>query len=178
VLRTAGTPGANGGRGILLAHRGADSARAIVTAANYDVTDPQVSPHSRWIAYVSAETGKENVFVRPFPDVNKGKWQISAGGSAGPFWAHSGRELFYVNANHDVVDMSLRTTPSFSPGAARVLFHLDPAQYQIPDWCCQWDIAPDDQRFLLARWELGRTADQRLILVQNWLEELKGQVSR
>ena len=177
VLRTAGTPGARGGRGILLVRPGADTAGALVTAAGYDVTDPQVSPDSRWIAYVSSETGRENVFVRPFPDVNAGKWQISTDGGRGPLWAHSGRELFYVDANNDVVDVSVRTKPTFSPGTSKVLFHLDPAQYVIPTWCCQWDIARGDERFLMARLVgSGGSADQRMILVQNWLEEVKAKV--
>jgi len=178
VLRTAGTPAARGGRSILLARPGEDTARALITAGSgYDVTDPQVSPDSRWIAYVSSETGEENVFVRPFPDASAGKWQISTDGGSGPLWAHSGRELFYVDANHDVVDVSVQTTPAFRPGSSHVLFHLDPAEYEIPTWCCQWDIAPGDQRFLMARVVgSGGSAKQQIILVQNWLEEVKAKV--
>jgi Tol biopolymer transport system component len=178
VLRTAGTPSAGGGRSILLARPGADTARALITAAaGYDVTDPQISPDSRWIAYVSGETGQENVFVRPFPDVNEGKWQISTDGGSGPLWAHSGRELFYVNANTDVVDVGVRTKPTFSAGSRQVLFHLDPARYVMPDWCCKWDVAPGDQRFLMARLVgTGNSADQRILLVQSWLEEIEAKV--
>jgi serine/threonine-protein kinase len=178
VLRTAGTPAARGGRSILLARPGDDTARALIKAgADYDVVDPQISPDSRWIAYVSSETGQENVFVRPFPDVNEGKWQISTDGGSGPLWAHSGRELFYVNANTDVVDVGVRTKPTFSPETGKVLFHLDPARYAIPNWCCQWDIAPGDQRFLMARLVgTGNSAVQQIILVQNWLQEVKAKV--
>ena len=82
VLRTAGTPGNQGGRGILIVRRGEDTAVATVAADGYDETDPQISPDSRWIAYVSGETGKDNVFVRPFPEVTGGKWQISTDGGA------------------------------------------------------------------------------------------------
>ena len=82
-----------------------------------------------------------------------------------------------MNARQDVVDVSVRTKPTFSPGTGTVLFHLDPGQYLIPRWCCLWGIAPGDQRFLVARTVgSGRSADQRLVLVQNWLEEVKAKV--
>ncbi len=178
VLRTGGTPGVNGGRGIVIVHPGKDSVPKPLLTGGYDEMDPQISPDSRWIAYVSNETGRDEVFVRPFPDVNDGKWQISTDGGDGPLWAHSGRELFFVDARNDVVDVSIRTKPSFSPGTGKVLFHLR-SEYVIPHWCCQWDIAPDDQRFLMARAaEAGNGAGEHTILVENWLQEVKEETKK
>jgi len=73
--------------------------------------------------------------------------------------------------------VGVRTKPTFSPETGKVLFHLDPARYAIPNWCCQWDIAPGDQRFLMARLVgTGNSAVQQIILVQNWLQEVKAKV--
>jgi len=178
VLRTGGTPGEPGGRDILIVRPGKDSVPRPLLTGSYDEMDPQISPDSRWIAYVSSETGRDEVFVRPFPDVNDGKWQISTDGGDGPLWAHSGRELFFVNAKNDVVDVSIRTKPSFSAGTGKVLFHVG-SEYVIPKWCCYWDVAPDDHRFLMARAAgAGKSADQRTILVENWLQEVKEETTK
>ena len=56
----------------------------------------EVSPDGRWLAYESNESGQFEVFVRPFPDVNKGRWQVSTGGGTQPLWARNGQELFYL----------------------------------------------------------------------------------
>ena len=61
----------------------------------YHETQPQISPDGRWMAYVSDESGKSEVYVRPFPDVDKGKWQVSTSGGDSPLWSPDGRELFY-----------------------------------------------------------------------------------
>ena len=58
-------------------------------------TVPQVSPDGRWMAYTSDETGQNEIYVRPFPEVNEGKWQVSTGGGDSPLWSPDGRELFY-----------------------------------------------------------------------------------
>ncbi len=176
VLRTGGVPGVTGGRDILGFRPGEDTAATSLMAAGYDEEAPAVSSDSRWIAYVSNETGRDEVFVRPFPDVNGGKWQVSTDGGDAPLWAHSGRELFFVNAKNDVVSASVRTGAGFSVGTSKVLFHLG-SEYVVPSWCCQWDVTPDDQRFLMVRGAgTGKTEDQRTILVENWFEELKSKL--
>jgi len=56
-----------------------------------------VSPHGRWLAYEANNSGQFEVYVRPFPDVNSGTWQVSTGGGTRPLWARSGQELFYLS---------------------------------------------------------------------------------
>ena len=55
----------------------------------------EVSPDGRWLAYQSNEFGRFEVYVRPFPDVDQGHWQVSTGGGLAPLWARSGEELFF-----------------------------------------------------------------------------------
>ena len=63
--------------------------------STFDEGNADISPDGRWIAYDSDETGREEVYVRPFPDVEGGRWQVSTAGGREPIWARSGRELFY-----------------------------------------------------------------------------------
>ncbi len=61
----------------------------------YEKGQPKVSPDGRWMAYMSDESGKSEIYVRPFPEVNQGRWQVSTGGGDTPLWSPDGRELFY-----------------------------------------------------------------------------------
>ena len=56
----------------------------------------EISPDGRWVAYQSNESGQDEIYVRPFPDADRGRWQISTGGGTRPLWARSGKELFYL----------------------------------------------------------------------------------
>ena len=74
---------------------------------------PALSPDGRWLAYVSDETGSSEVYVRAFPDVNSGKWQVSTGGGVMPMWAHDGRELYYLDNNRSLVAARVDTDSGF-----------------------------------------------------------------
>ena len=62
----------------------------------FDERGGVVSPDGRWLAYESNRSGAYEVYVQPFPDVDRGLWQVSTGGGTQPLWARNGRELFYV----------------------------------------------------------------------------------
>ena len=78
------------------------------------------SPDGRWLAYVSIESGRPEVYVQPYPGPG-GKWQVSIDGGTEPVWSRNGRELFYRSGNRM---MAVETTmqPSFSAGKPRMLF--------------------------------------------------------
>ncbi|MEO7363214.1 MAG: hypothetical protein ABI120_22970 [Gemmatimonadaceae bacterium] len=88
VLGTARNDAAIGGttqstrHSILAAHPGVDSIARGIVVSEFDASAAALSPDSHWIAYVSNEQGANEVFVRPFPDVNSGKWQVSRGVAA------------------------------------------------------------------------------------------------
>ena len=118
------------------------------------------------------------MFVHPFPGVDSGKAQISTNGGIMPEWAHSGRELFYVDGDGALVAAQVETDPSFQVGSKESLFTL-PSGY-VAGVGNYIHIAPDDQRFLIARAYRGDAqeggAPGRFILVQNFFEELKARV--
>ena len=135
-----------------------------------------LSPDGRWLAHTwLQDDGDIQVYVRPFPDVDAGRWQISTTRGDEAVWAHNGRELFYqgtANADEQMVAEIIRD-PSFAVGEQRVLFPL--AAYLIGNGHAQYDISPDDQRLVMLK-AVGGEDDRQLILVDNWFEELKERV--
>ena len=179
VLRTGGLGGVVGGRDVLALRPGVDSVPLPLLTEEYDEKAPALSPDGRWLAYVSTETGSDEVFVRPFPDVDSGKTQVSTDGGIMPVWAHSGRELFYMDDSRVLVAVQVETDPSFQVGAKEGLFTI-PLGYHTNDVSTLMDITPDDQQFLMARAYQGDAQEEGapspFILVQNFFEELKARV--
>ncbi len=182
LLRTGGESGAGGnlagGRDILGLRPGQDSAPVpLVATATFDEEAPAVSPDGKWIAYESNETGRIEVYVRPFPATNAGKWQVSTEGGQSPVWSRSSRELFYINGNRAMMAVAVR--PVAPPlGATTRLFtaapelRLDPLEYYA-----LFDVSPDGKRFLMVR-QVATTDEEvpPLIVVENWLEEVRQKV--
>lgn len=132
----------------------------------------EVSPDGRWLAYTSNESGRDEVYVRPFPDVEKGRWQVSTGGGAWATWARNGRELFFRNGAA-LMAVPVQTDQGFAAGNPKVVFE---GQYATPQGGRPYDVSPDGRRFLMIK-EGAATGDAapqaQIILVQHWLEELK-----
>jgi len=180
VLRTGGTDGT---RDIWAQHLGTDSVPARLLATDFDENAVALSPDARWLAYQSDESGEDEIYVRPFPDISSGKWTVSLGGGFSPLWSHSGRELFYLHgqgAARQMMAAQIRTTPTFEVTERRTLFPVPPSRYLLPGNYTGYDLSPDDQRFLLMRREGSGDQEPQtaLILVENWFEELKAKMAR
>ena len=181
VLRTGGAAGVEGARDILVFRPGVDGLPTALLRSPYDEWAPALSPNGRWLAYASTETGELEVFVRPFPDVEQGKWQISTAGGTNPVWAHSGTELFYVSGAGEMMVAQVETRTAFRVGERRALFRLGD-EYMMGTGGSYYDVAADDQRFLMVR-QAGVDDEEepeapKYILVYNWFEELKERVGR
>jgi serine/threonine-protein kinase len=122
------------------------------------------------MAYSSNENGGSEIFVVPFPNTGDAKWLVSVRGGTEPLWSRDGRELFYRNSQGEMVAVRVQTDPVFSVGPASVLF--SDAAYRRTSVHRQYDVAPDGERFLMIR-RVGGEAESRLILVQNFFEELR-----
>ena len=123
------------------------------------------------MAYQSIQSGQMEVYVRPFPAVDDGQWQISTGGGTHPIWAFDGRELFY-RRGATLMTVAVQTEPSFTRGTPEVLFE---GTY-FAGIGRSYDVAPDGQRFLMIKEGAGTddtSAPPSLVLVQNWFEELR-----
>ena len=156
------------GSGDILAIRpGIDTAPVPVVATRFTEMTPALSPNGRWLAYVSNETGEDEIYVAPFPNTGAGKWAISAGGGTEPVWSHRGSELFYRAGSGDLVAVEIHTQPRFSLGRSVALFPA--AGFTSSRFGPQYAVAPNDRRFLMIR---AGTPD-KLIIVENWFEELR-----
>ncbi len=139
---------------------------ALVADEQINESWPALSPDGRWLAYVSLETGEEQVYVRPFPNVTDARWLVSTDGGTQPKWAKSGRELFYRSATPEMVAVDILPGSTFTTGEHRALFEWGDLDDD------RWDVAPGDERFVFVRSRLFEEGTSRLILVQNWFEEL------
>ncbi|MEE8161935.1 MAG: hypothetical protein V3T61_09890, partial [Acidobacteriota bacterium] len=138
--------------------------------SEFDERRAVISPDGRWIAYDSDESGRYEVYVRPFPNVEEGKWQISRDGGTEAVWAPRGQELFFRNGRAMMV-VGIKTEPTFTAGSPVVLFT---GRYRTTVTGVNYDISPDGQRFLMikaAEEEEGQQAQINVVL--NWFEELK-----
>jgi Tol biopolymer transport system component len=166
VLRTLGS--AAGTRKLFLARLAADSPPQQLLAATYDNFAPTFSPDGHWLAYVSSESGQNEVYVRPFPAVDAARWTVSVGGGTEPVWAHSGRELFYRTERGAMMVVPISTSPTFHSGTPVILFST--TQMYADVFHRSYDVTPDDQRFLMIR---GTGTESKTIgVVLHWGAEL------
>jgi len=140
---------------------------------------PEFSPDGRYVAYTQPDaTGREEVFVRPFPQVDGGRWQISVGGGTRPAWARNGRELFYLDASNRLTAVPVNTSGStFSMGTPAKVFN---AVYAAPFPPRSYDVSPDGQRFLMLKEKAAddpNAAPASMVVVEHWFEELKQRVN-
>ena len=179
VLRTSGLTPNIGPRDIVTFRPGVDSTVVpLIGTPEFAEQGPALSPDGRWIAYTSNETGQDEVYVRPFPDVNTTRIRVSTEGGLMPKWAHSGRELFFIDANRVMVSARVETASGFRVVGREALFELG-ATYLSGAGTDFYDITLDDQQFLMGRaYEGGEGAQdtRTLVLVQNFTEELKQRV--
>jgi eukaryotic-like serine/threonine-protein kinase len=140
---------------------------------------PELSADGRYITYFSNESGRFEIFVRPFPKVDDGKWQIStAGGGTRPVFARTGRELFYLDDQNALTAVPVDTKgPTFSSGNPTKL--LESIYFAVPG-PRPFDVSADGQRFLMIK-DASTPANDKgtlasLVVVEHWLEELKARL--
>jgi serine/threonine-protein kinase len=150
---------------------GIDTAPVPLVATTSVAVSPAISPDGRWLAYSSLEAGQWDVYVVPFPDTHATRWIVSSGGGVGPLWSRDGSELFYRDTTGGVVAVTVKTRPTFSAGAPHPLFSGD--GFLADDIGPNYAVSADGRRFLMIRPYDPGTPD-KFVVVENWLEELKG----
>ena len=158
-----------------------DTTRHMIAASSFDEYMPTLSPDGRWLAYVSMESGREEVWVRPFPDAGSARWQVSTSGGSEPAWSHDGRELFFVTASDSMVavDVPSGTGADFQTGQRKDLFSLAARQIRRGAFHRSYAVTPDDQGFVMLQAAgTGSDAGDYLTIVLNWLSEVRQQMNR
>jgi serine/threonine-protein kinase len=167
-----------GNAGNLYARRTTGDTTTLTLAnANFPEYGPAISPNGRWLAYSSNETGRHEIYVRPFPEVSGGKWLVSVAGGTEALWSRDGRELFYRNAANEIVAVAVASSGAPPTGQQRVLFSAEP--YHADHQHRTYDVTADGRRFVMIKvaTRLGDNTMQ-LIVVENFFEELKRLVPR
>jgi serine/threonine protein kinase len=126
----------------------------------------RISPDSHWLAYVSDESGQQDIYITSFPE-GKGKWKVSANGGAYPAWSRSGKELFWESITNDFFVCPIAVKGSeIDVGTPQHLLHTS-----SPGLGISFDVSSDGKRLLVNRSE--EEAQAPLQLVTNWPAELK-----
>jgi serine/threonine-protein kinase len=146
-----------------------DTTRVPLVASQFREGFPSVSPNGRWLLYESNQTGRFEVYLRPFPNTAGSITQVSTAGGRHPVWSRDGRAIYFRNEREDLVRAEVRPGEAFAVGEQRVLFSLR----GVTDW----DVAPGDQRFVVIRERAGQ-GSRKLIVVENFFEELRAKVPR
>jgi predicted Ser/Thr protein kinase len=135
---------------------------------------PVFSPDGHWLAYISDESGRPEIYVKPYPGPG-GKWQISTEGGSEPAWNHNGRELFFRSGSK-MMAVEVTTLPTFSAGKPKLLFEGQYVPVQAGLMSTAYDVSPDGQRFLMIKAGEQAQAPSQINVVLNWFEELKQKV--
>jgi serine/threonine-protein kinase len=174
VISVNGPPGTDDILGLRI---GVDSVPVPLVADGFDEFEPALSPDGSWLAYVSNESGRSEVYVRPFPNTGDGKWQISTAGGTEPVWSTDGETLYYRSPDFQSImaaDMSRGATT-----VTRRVFLALPSEnnYESNPRNRLYDVAPDGRFVMLERAGTGDISGD-LVIVQNFFEELKERVER
>jgi len=120
------------------------------------------------MAYVSNESGKDEVFVRPFPGPGS-RVQVSSGGGTEPVWSRDGRRIYYRSGQR-VIEADVTTGAVFSFGARRSAFTLTTLARDEFRLSATYDISRDGQRIVFAQ---PTGSEQKLIVIQNWFTDVR-----
>ena len=162
---------------ILALRVGQDTLPRPVLAEPFDEFLPALSPDGRWLAYVSDESGRYEVYLRPFPDTHTAKWQLSTDGGTEPLWRADGRELFFRSLDRTrVLSVGLGGGPTAA--TPRVVARLPATDdFEGNPRNRLYDAAANG-RFLMIQRANATDVSGDLVVVLNWFEELRAKVDR
>jgi serine/threonine-protein kinase len=150
-----------------------DTALTMIYSDSSFNTQLALSPDSRWLAFTSDHSGRSEIYVASFPDMQV-KYPVSQGGGTEPRWAHSGRELFF-KSHGKLMSLPVAAGAGFAPGSARPLFSVAPYANAINR--PQYDVGRDDRRFVMIRRPVSATR-QEVVLVEHFFGDLKAKAKQ
>jgi len=147
-----------------------DEPRNLLASPSYEML-ADLSPDGRWLAYASGESGRFEVYVRSYPNLES-KWQISTGGGTEPVWSSDGRELFFREEDGRTMwAVPIAAEPEFVAGRPDLLFEGDFAP--TPWFGRNFDVSPDGRSFVMVEQVLPEGIHPELVVAVNWFTELE-----
>ncbi len=173
VVRTE--TGAAGNGDILAVSTSGDTSTVPLATSSYTELQPALSPDGRWVAYVSNEAVTNEVYVRPFPNAEAGRWQVSNGGGGSPVWSPDGKELYFIDPANHLIAAQLGAGPAFNVTALKPLF--DATRFSYSDFHQAFEVTKDGQFVFLG--PIGPVAGEpiRLVEVDNWFADLRAKLT-
>jgi len=174
ILRTDN--GARGAGDLIGIRVGGDTTPVEVVASQFTELHPALSPDGHWIAYASDESGTLEVYVRPFPNTQSGRWQISNGGGIEPRWSPDGRQIYFLDQGPRMMVAQVNSRGSFAVSDVQPLFTL--AASLITDAFHQtYDVSPDGKTFYFMSSRTPRQ-DTRIVWAEHWLSDVRAKAGR
>jgi serine/threonine-protein kinase len=166
------TDNGQAGAGDILAMRSSgDGTPVPVAVSPFTELNPALSPDGRWLAYTSNESGFNEVYVRPFPDAQGARWQISNGGGSEPRWARNGREVFYLDGESRLNAVAVHAAPTFAAAGRTSLF--DASNFVIAGFHQSYDVTPDGRAFLfVSPRRAGAQGAEQIVWVDRWFNDV------
>ena len=166
--------GAAGNGDILAISTTGDSAVVKVATSAFTELQPAFSPDGKWVAYISNEAGPPNVYVRPFPNSDAGRWQVSTGFGDSPVWSPDGKELFFLGRGRQVFAARITTVPSFAVTGVTRLFTAP--QLSVAGFHQSFEVTRDGEFVFLGVRALPTARAKHLVMVDNWFADLKARM--
>jgi serine/threonine-protein kinase len=157
---------------LMVSSDGAGRSESVLTGPAAE-TRPALSPDGRWMAYQSDESGRSEVYVRPWPDVSRAKWQVSTGGGTAPLWRRDGGELFFASSD-GIMGAEVESSDGFRTGVPSRLFALEGP---LDRFGALFDVSADGRQVLLVRANRSQPVAPGLRLVTHWDEVLRARLA-
>ena len=148
-------------------------ARPLLPDVAGQVSNVELSADGRWIAFESNESGRFEVYVRPFPAVETGRWQISSNGGMHPLWSRDGRELFFIAADGMMMAVPIQGTTGFRHGRPLGLFR---AGHYFTFVSRNYDLTPDGKGFIMIKNDATAGERPSIVVVTNWFDEVRAKM--
>jgi serine/threonine-protein kinase len=149
-----------------------------VASTPFTEINPAVSPDGHWLAYVSNETGTQEVYIKAFPDSTAPEHQISSHGGTAPRWSPDGRTIYFITGSGREAGVTVTTRPSLDVRDERQFF--DVGAYTIDAFHQSYEVTPDGKSFLYVRSRQRNpvAAGPQAVVAQNWFADLRDRLQR